>query len=1775
MKKNYLFKGIFIWSFAFFLFFLSWQVKAQIPVYGIDNANTQLVSFNVNDPTSSTDLGDSSVPEDDFENAGSIDPDNPNTAYVLAGEGDLFSVNLTTGVYTSLGEITPSGDETWAGMAFDPTDGTLYALSTDINNSTSLYSIDVDNLSSTEKGTTDMEGGIALAIDDDGNMYALDISADEFVSVDKSDGSSTTIGDIGFTANYGQGMCWDPNTKHVFMAAENDDTQDAEWRSVDLATGETNLIGTINEQTGWASIADVITDCSVPQDLAVDDVTETTLDLSWTAGDSETDFTVKYAVGDFDPYTEGESKSVTGSTSTTLTELEPGKTYTIYIKADCDQSESPYNLPVTGTLDCGTNSVPYTINFEFIDPPNLPNCTSKENNGAGNAWETENQTDYGFNGNVLSYSFSSGNAADAWFFTNAINLEADTDYRISYKYGHNSSSTTEKLRVANGDAPTASAMNDTLAEYPNIDFKGNEDDYVIFTPDSDGEYNFGFQVYSESNQYYLYVDNITVEVAPTCFEVEQDSISVDDLTSSSADISWSEGMSGEDEWNVIYGEAGFDPDEAGTTENLTDSSFTIAGLDPNTEYDFYIQAVCSDSDSSPVSDVESFTTLCETTNVPFTQDFESVTPPEIPNCAQVENNGGGNAWETENETDYGFDSNVLSYSYSYSGAADTWFFTQGIELTAGTDYRISYKYGHNSTISVEKMRIAVGQTPTATAMNDTLNEYPSIDFVGNETDDAIFTPDSDGAYYFGFQAYSESGQYYLYVDDIEVIEAPSCLEVEQDSISVDDLTTTTADISWSQGISGEDEWNLIYGEAGFDPDQAGTTENLTDSSFTISGLDPDTVYDFYIQAVCSDSDSSPLSNVENFRTLCESTTVPYTQDFEAITPPEIPSCANVVNNGSGNEWETENETDYGFDSNVLSYSYDFSNAADSWFFTQGIELTAGTDYRLSYKYGHNTSTTTEKLRIGAGTAQMATEMNDTLVEYPNINTEGSQEDDVIFTPESDGVYYFGFQVYSESGQYYLFVDDIELIVAPTCLEIDDESVSIDELTTSSADVSWSQGPSAEDEWKITYGEEGFDPESEGTTEDVSTPSFSIPGLDPNTVYEFYIKSVCSDSDSSPYKGPFSFRTACEAFDDFFEDFDDTNTEEVPECWSTIVNGGGEANVNGFGANSDPNYFRLYSSGDADAEVYLITPMLNALSEDTHRMRFSAENGAFDDPEMTLEIGTMSNPTDDATFEVYDTIAISDGYEEYEEYFTQGTTDDYVAFRATFTGTYDGVYLDDIYWEVIPDCPIPLNVEISDININEATVTWDDVFDDQNFTYDIAYGEAGFTPTEPDAQDVTSPYTIDELDAQVNYEVYVRNNCDGGSETSEWIGPVSFTTALQPIPVIPGEPAQDTTYCYGNSEEKKFLYQSTDGESITISFDGGNVEEDVDNISIYDGITENGDLLYDSDVDGPDLTGVELEGTSGSIYMVITSDIVNSCEGSYEEVEILPFDWEVISTASQGTCYTPVDVVIDEFDENSVSISWNDDANDTDTWEVVYGEAGFDPENGGTTITVDDGNPSLMISDLLDDTAYDIYVRSICDSDNSSEFSTVRSFTTEVFECVEPSGIEVNDISTFSAEVTFTENGDVNEWTVVYGPEGFDPETEGQSVVADDGFLGVVIDDLTQNTTYEVYVYANCTEDDTSEMVGPVAFTTDATAGVSASELGEFKYYPNPTSGQLNLSSTMQIDKVELFDLNGKVIDVRQPQMSDYQLDFSDLSSGVYLMKVEVDGKTGTFRVVRE
>jgi hypothetical protein len=111
-----------------------------------------------------------------------------------------------------------------------------------------------------------------------------------------------------------------------------------------------------------------------------------------------------------------------------------------------------------------------------------------------------------------------------------------------------------------------------------------------------------------------------------------------------------------------------------------------------------------------------------------------------------------------------------SYTFNSTAAANTYLVSKAQLLTAGVTYNVSFWYRASSTSFTEKLRLYVGNAPTTTALTASaaIFDNPGFTSITYTQGTATFTPATTGNYYFGWQAYSNSNQDRIYMDDITI-----------------------------------------------------------------------------------------------------------------------------------------------------------------------------------------------------------------------------------------------------------------------------------------------------------------------------------------------------------------------------------------------------------------------------------------------------------------------------------------------------------------------------------------------------------------------------------------------------------------------------------------------------------------------------------------------------------------------------------------------------------------------------------------------------------------------------------------------------------------------------------------------------------------------------------------------------------------------------------------------------------------------------------------------
>jgi hypothetical protein len=331
------------------------------------------------------------------------------------------------------------------------------------------------------------------------------------------------------------------------------------------------------------------------------------------------------------------------------------------------------------------------------------------------------------------------------------------------------------------------------------------------------------------------------------------------------------GCSAITERGIYYSTAAGFANGAGSKVSVTGSfitgTFTVNASNLNANTTYYYKAFATSASGTAYSVQANFKTSCGPANIPYLQDFESITTPSIPTCNTIQNAGTGSNWITDSPNSNGFDTKVLTYEYNVN-AGNAWYFTQGVNLIGGTIYTISYKYGTRDASFPENLKVAFGTAAVNTAMSNVIADYPNLTFDSVNLAYIAFTAPSTGVFYFGFNAYSAADQFYIYVDDILVDNAPSCLAPV--TAATTSITGTTATLNWSAPfivpINGYDYYYTTSSSTPTALTIPSGSSAAGATSVTLAGLTSVTTYYFWVRSNCGGADKSAWSSVKTFST---------------------------------------------------------------------------------------------------------------------------------------------------------------------------------------------------------------------------------------------------------------------------------------------------------------------------------------------------------------------------------------------------------------------------------------------------------------------------------------------------------------------------------------------------------------------------------------------------------------------------------------------------------------------------------------------------------------------------------------------------------------------------------------------------------------------------------------------------------------------------------------------------------------------------------------------
>lgn len=198
----------------------------------------------------------------------------------------------------------------------------------------------------------------------------------------------------------------------------------------------------------------------------------------------------------------------------------------------------------------------------------------------------------------------------------------------------------------------------------------------------------------------------------------------------------------------------------------------------------------------------------------------------------------------------------------------------------------------------------------------------------------------------------------------------------------------------------------------------------------ITGLSASTTY--HVRAYATNTQGTSYGSDLMFTTLCNPSSVPWTENLDAVTIPSLPNCWRV----ESGPWVTSNAASNSYNDprsapNYLTIYYSPTSGGYVW--SPGFSLTSGTSYDFSFYFaGDNVSgwtgnTYTNTTQSSSGAAILGSPF----ITSGIVSTPTYTQVTRTFTPASTGTYYFGIYVTNNGAPWYLGFDDFSLTLTPS------------------------------------------------------------------------------------------------------------------------------------------------------------------------------------------------------------------------------------------------------------------------------------------------------------------------------------------------------------------------------------------------------------------------------------------------------------------------------------------------------------------------------------------------------------------------------------------------------------------------------------------------------------------------------------------------------------------------------------------------------------------------
>ncbi len=1141
--------------------------------------------------------------------------------------------------------------------------------------------------------------------------------------------------------------------------------------------------------------------CTDLGELAVKDITPNSATIALRDNSFNPSWMIEYGPAGFQL---GTGTQLAGNDSIiTITGLNDKTAYEVYARRICNDIFSNWKLQsLEFTTPCGpfqvTKENPFFEGFEnFSNGSILNNCYIHDSSfrvssgyagvKPSNPWGE--QVSFAIEPFEGEHMLQRSRCKDYSCIYVPVYLQQGVDYKVSAHFTADNA----QNRRGNSKAKIAISLNPDTIYLLNNKYLVNE----ILLDTSWVEASGSFSVQSDDIYYVLFAMT-TANAAESFKAIAMDNLKVEvmgciapskllntSITHNSSTVSVTSSASA---WEIKVSSKKFDPEkDAADTYNdtLYNKLIKINDLAPRTTYYYSIRTIC-ENDASSWTEVESFTTDCAPYDIPYEETFEKNTH----ECWTAPKSN-----TTSSEAYYNM-TQVTTFAHSGSKSLNlynTIASTPLLNVDSITDLTLSgwvRTNADNSSFTIGVMfdnKDISSYAPIADIKIQNRNKWTYFEVPMNrlitdeiyKEEDEAFMAQILGSKYIAIDASQDNVDFYF--DDIIISKHPAC-QVPTEA-TVMEVTHDSVLLQWYAN-GNETAWNIKIDNAGNTIIDTVVTEN----PIMLGGLRSNITYNAQVAAVCDDKTSSSWCSFGAFTTECNTMEIPYTNSFNNVKNEEIPSCweyGSTFPIEEEHKWTTKNKYLYYDPSNATGTGSKFAEILSPDF-----NLTNTISATLSLNAKHNIDSLVVRLSTDGGLTYpilidriVATndDINITTADYNNLEYD--------LTPYCGNFVRIKFAAYHTGHSWKLaYIDNFEIEKYETCVR--PESISVKSSTDTTLTILINDNIEGHNQWQYVYGLTTFD-HTMAKPITVDKKEFTITGLAPETNYDIYVRSVCSDNDISTWRGPITYRTACPGIVTlpYFESFE--NMSLVNEGCFKVTDEYGlyiSSTENSY-SNTQASITDIYSGGNVKnyisdgtqsliiasygAPAYLILPQFNLPLNQTVISFTYAYDVVYRATPLYLGVirGNDVNSfvqldeyfvSDNKTYVTYD-------FSNIERRYLTGWN---IALRyGPGQSGYAEIGIDNINVRQSSRCPDLLSPNV--VSKTATSVTLEVL--SPNYKMELAYDIAG---TEADScrhsMIITSSIiTIDNLTKATSYNAYVRAICN--NDTAAWSQVLTFST----------------------------------------------------------------------------------------------------------------------------------------------------------------------------------------------------------------------------------------------------------------------------------------------------------------------------------------------------------------------------------------------------------------